>query len=258
MYPDLFGINGFSMVVMILLGFVFATILLFIYLHYRKVDKSCYLDVLLIIVGTALMGMIGTILFENLYEAIKSSIYHTNLKWTWGMTFYGGLVFGVPTFILIYKFYFLRHNSPIMDKVLIIAPASITLGHAIGRIGCFLSGCCYGVDTDSSIGILFPGHDHKVLPTQLIECAFLLLLSACLIYLAFKRNFLFNFVIYIVFYGIFRFIIEFFRGDERGQLNGLSPSQYWCIVLVILAVPLYFFLKNYYVKKVEENNHNEI
>ena len=258
MYPNLFGIEGFSMVVMILLGFIAASVLLFIYLNHRKVDKSCYLDVLLIIVGTALMGMIGTILFENLYEAIKASIYHTNPKWTWGMTFYGGLIFGVPTFILIYKYYYLRHNEPIMDKILIIAPACISLGHAIGRIGCFLSGCCYGIETDSSLGILFPGHDHKVLPTQLIEFGFLLLLAVCLIYLAFRLNFSYNFIIYLAFYGIFRFIIEFFRGDERGQLQGLSPSQYWCIALVIFAIPLYFFLKNYYGKNMKENEQDEI
>ena len=60
---------------------------------------------------------------------------------------------------------------------------------------------------------------------------------------AFKYSFKYNFTIYMVFYGVFRFIIEFFRGDERGQLAGLSPSQYWCILLVVLAFPVYLLLK---------------
>lgn len=251
MYPNLFGINGFSMVVMIFVGVIAAAVLLFFFLKKQGVPKSSFLDMLIVIVGTMLMGIIGTILFENMYEAIKAAIYHTIPKWTWGMTFYGGLIFGVPTFILIYKFYYLRHNDPVMKHVLVIAPACISLGHAFGRIGCFLSGCCYGIETDSNIGVLFPGHTHKVLPTQLIECVFLFLLAALLIFTAFKWNFLYNFIIYLSFYGIFRFIIEFFRGDERGQLRGLSPSQYICIIAVLITVPLYFYLKKYFTTGLE-------
>lgn len=254
MYPDLFGINGFSMVVMIFVGVIAAAILFFIYMFKRGFKKDSILDMSIVIIGAVFFGIIGTILFENLYEAIKHAIYHTNQSWTWGMTFYGGLVFGVPAFVLIYKFYYLRHNEPIMDRILVIAPACISLGHAFGRIGCFLSGCCYGIETDSDIGVLFPGHFHKVLPTQLIESFFLFFLAAFLIYMSFKRNFLYNFLIYLGFYGIFRFIIEFFRGDERGQLAGLSPSQYWCILIVIICVPLYFFLRKYFDKEEAENN----
>ena len=53
---------------------------------------------------------------------------------------------------------------------------------------------------------------------------------------------------------LIRFIIEFFRGDERGQLAGLSPSQYWCILLILLAYPLYILLKRTVANKEREKN----
>ena len=144
-----------------------------------------------------------------------------------------------------------------MKYILIIAPACITLAHALGRIGCFLSGCCYGIETDAAHGVLFPGMDHYVIPTQIFESIYLFCLSAALVGFAFKYNFYYSFVIYAVFYGIFRFIIEFFRGDERGQLAGLSPSQYWCILLILGAFPLYLLLKKIN-EKLDQGNTDEI
>ena len=243
MYPNLFGINGFSMVVMIFVGVIAASLLFFIYLHHVGVDRKHNLDLVIVIIATAFMGIVFAILFENLYEAIKASSLGTVPHWTWGMTFYGGLLGGVTTFILMYRYFYLRNNPPIFDKILIIAPASIALGHAFGRIGCYLSGCCYGIETHSSWDIYFPVHDHAYLPTQLIEMTYLFILAAILALLAFKKITPYTFPIYMVSYGVFRFIIEFFRGDERGQLAGLSPSQYWCIALVVLAFPVTLFLK---------------
>ena len=243
MYPNLFGIDGFSMTFMIIIGVIAAAALLFVYLHKNGVHSNSFLDLGVVVIVTVIVGIIFAILFENVYEAIKHSVNGEQPHWTWGMTFYGGLAGGVPAFLLTYKFYYLRHNKPILDRIVIIAPACITLGHAFGRIGCFLSGCCYGIETDAANGILFPGMDHPVVPTQIIESIFLFTLTVVLALFAFKYSFKYNFTIYMVFYGVFRFIIEFFRGDERGQLAGLSPSQYWCILLVVLAFPVYLLLK---------------
>ena len=252
MYPNLFGIDGFSMVVMILIGVITAAVLFFIYLAKNGVDKKSFLDLGIVITATAFMGIVFAILFENIYEAVKASVNGLIPHWTWGMTFYGGLFGGVITFILMYRFYYLRHNEPIFDHILRIAPACISLGHAFGRIGCFLSGCCYGIETHTKWDIYFPIHDHAYLPTQLFEMVFLFILAALLAFLAFKHINDYTFLIYMVSYGVFRFIIEFFRGDERGQLAGLSPSQYWCIVLVLGAVPVYFLLNKKFFNKEKE------
>ena len=252
MYPNLFGIDGFSMVVMILIGVIAATVLFFIYLSKVGVEKKSFLDLGVVITATAFMGIVFAILVENIYEAIKASINGLIPHWTWAMTFYGGLLGGVVTFILVYRFYYLRHNKPIFDEILRISPACITLGHGFGRIGCFLSGCCYGITTGTSWDVYFPYLGECHLPTQLYEMAFLFVLSAILAFLAFKHITDYTMLIYMGGYGTFRFIIEFFRGDERGQLAGLSPSQYWCIIIVLAIVPVYFLLKKYFFKKEDK------
>jgi len=128
-----------------------------------------------------------------------------------------------------------------------IAYLVIPLGLAFGRIGCFFYGCCYGKPTTSSIGILFPRESPagllgvKVIPTQLISAIFLLLLFFLLLFLMKKKKFNGQILLaYAFFYGIFRFIIEFYRGDPRREVFSLSTSGFISLILVILSVFLYF------------------
>ena len=250
MYPNLFGISGFSMVVMIFLGVIAATVIFFIYLAKNGVEKKSFLDLSIVIIVTVLVGIVFAILVENVYEAIKASINGVSPHWTWAMTFYGGLVPGIAAFILMYRFYYLRNNPPIFKKILVIAPGCVAIGHAFGRIGCFLSGCCYGITTGTALDVNFPGIGPH-LPTQLIEMAFLFILGGLLLVFAFKHYTNYTAIIYLFAYSIFRFVLEFFRGDERGQLVGLSPSQYWCIVLFIGAGLLIYLYHKKVFKKDE-------
>jgi len=238
MYPDLFGISGFSMTLMIIIGVIAAIVIILLYLKKVTYNK---LDLLVCILATVIVGIIFAIIFENIYEAIKHSLYGQPQKWTWGMTFFGGLIGGVATFLLVYKLYYLKGNKPIMKELLTIAPCALTAAHAFGRLGCFLSGCCYGIPTNQWFGIQFPGMTNKVIPTQLFEMAFLFGLSILLGVAAFKEITNYTAVIYLISYSVFRFLIEFVRGDERGQLNGLSPSQYICIALFIGGLVLWYF-----------------
>ena len=251
MYPNLFGITGSSMGIMMGLGAILAALEVFLFLRTRGLERKNYIDFFIIILATVFTGILFAMLVENIYEAVKHAVNGEPQAWTWNKTFYGGLFGGVAAFILVYRFYYLRHNPPIIKEVCKIAPSAICLGHGIGRIGCFLNGCCYGIETDEWYGILFPGHAHKVIPTQLFEMAFLLFLALILGILAFKKITNYTFIIYMVSYGVFRFILEFFRGDERGQLQGLSPSQYWCIALVVGAVVLFFLYKKVIFKEGE-------
>jgi phosphatidylglycerol:prolipoprotein diacylglycerol transferase len=80
-------------------------------------------------------------------------------------------------------------------------------------------------------------HGHVVVPTQLFEAVFLLTLSSILILLAFKKETLLTLPIYMISYGIWRFLIEFLRDDHRGNfIPGITPSQFWAIVLFIGGV----------------------
>ena len=125
-------------------------------------------------------------------------------------------------------------------------PCCITVAHAFGRIGCFFAGCCYGRETDSVLGVHFKYVSGNRLPTQLFEAAFLFLLFAVLTLLVLKWKCPYTMSVYLVAYGIFRFIIEFFRGDDRGQIFGgaLSPSQVGSIVYLLLGIG-WFFLHRY-------------
>lgn len=240
MCPYIFNVID-SYVVMLLLGVIAALLILLFFLKKNKASKVEIIDLSIIAIGAIIVGIIFACLFENLYEYIESP---STYKWTWGMTFYGGLFGGVITFFPLYFFWYKKHHSPILNKVLIIAPASITAAHFLGRIGCFLAGCCYGKETNAWYGIKFVTTTTKVIPTQLIEALGLLLLTIILVLLAFKKSFKYNFVIYMSCYGVMRFLIEFLRGDDRGAFLGVfSPSQIWCFALLIASVVYYFLAK---------------
>ena len=135
-------------------------------------------------------------------------------------------------------------NESFVSNVLIIAPACITIAHGFGRIGCFFAGCCYGIETDSIWGIKFPHLNHNVYPTQLYEAIFLFILFGVLFVLAYKFKFKYTFSVYLASYGIFRFLIEFIRGDDRGAyFLGLSPSQMFSLVGIIISIILIVVLK---------------
>lgn len=186
-----------------------------------------------------IIGFAFAMLFQAIYDLIGK-----NKELSGAMTFYGGLIGGVITFVVLYKVYYYKKVDVGISKVCIIAPACISIAHSFGRIGCFMAGCCYGKETDSFWGVKFPDLEKKVYPTQLFEAFFLLLLFIVLFYLAMKINFEYNFTIYLISYGIFRFLIEFLRGDERGfTILGLSPSQYISILFVIAGIIYFIVMK---------------
>lgn len=244
MYPDIFGIHNLSYIICLILGVVLAVVLAVVYLVKKGLNKANVIDLLICTCFAVAGGVIFAILFENLYEVIEKK---DNYLWTWGMTFYGGLFGGAFGFLLTY-FLMRKKISFNLGDVLKIAPVSIVLGHGIGRIGCFLAGCCYGKHTDSALGMEFPKLG-KVLPVQLYEALFLLLLFVIMLVLLIKKNFKYNFVIYLSAYGIFRFLIEFLRDDPRGVSFALSPSQVWSLIFIVASVPMYFLLKRVYEEK---------
>ena len=151
-----------------------------------------------------------------------------------GLVFYGGLIGGVAGAFL---------GAAIFKKDLVAYCDSIVptlpLAHAIGRMGCFCSGCCYGAETDAWYGMCFPysvnGLDPlvKVIPTQLIESgANLIVFAFLMIFTLKKRRGCTTLFVYLMIYAVERFLIEFLRGDEiRGIYFGLSTSQWISIAL---------------------------
>jgi phosphatidylglycerol:prolipoprotein diacylglycerol transferase len=125
------------------------------------------------------------------------------------------------------------------------------VAHGFGRLGCLMAGCCHGEYLGQEYvfgGIKMDGSQGwgYYVPTQLYEALFLLLLCALLSLLLLKRNFKFALPVYLAAYGIWRFLIEFARADDRGAFIGsLSPSQTLSLILIVLSVPAYFILKKF-------------
>ncbi len=238
MLPQIWIIDTYSL--MIFLGVIACFVLFWLFRKKHNISEKFTYDIFLLACAAITVGILSAVLFQLLFDAIKGAIRGT------AMTFYGGLVGGVITFLLGY-FLVIKKRYPeakFTSDILPIAPACITVAHAFGRIGCFLAGCCYGVETTSWLGVKFPGMTQAVYPTQLFEAIFLFILTAVLFMIAIKKRWKHNLSIYLLCYGIFRFSLEFLRGDNRGAfMLGLSPSQWFSIVAIITSVVLFIVLE---------------
>ncbi len=249
MYPDPIFLNVNLYGIMIAIGLLFAFGVLFFYSKMKNIDTSItdfilYDGVVSIIAGFGFAG-----LFQALYNYIEDP--SVGFKFN-GITFLGGFVGGAGIFLAIYFIFRKRLKGKLIDSLSVI-PCAILIGHAFGRMGCFFAGCCYGKETSSALGVHFKYVDGKVIPTNLYEAIFLFILFGVCSFLYIKYNFKYNLPVYCIGYGTFRFIIEFFRGDDRGKLfKFLSPSQFWSILMVIAGIVLIFALKPLYIKREKE------
>lgn len=194
----------------------------------KKSPELSNLKAQLLFWGIFLFAWIGAkILFYITYpENVPTALLGDLSFWTGGgFVFYGGFIGGL-IFLALYKKTFPNFSY---RNLWPLVPA-LALGHGIGRIGCFLAGCCYGKPTDFFWGVYL--HDHYRHPTQLIEALGLLILGLYLFYSKKSPKFLLG--IYLSLYGVLRFYVETLRGDlVRGQWGALTPSEWISCSLVI-------------------------
>lgn len=166
-----------------------------------------------------------------------------------GAVFYGGLILGI-----LFAWLYLRRTKKPIGGYTDIGAICIPLFHGFGRIGCFLSGCCYGVEC--SVGfvmhnsIMEEANGVRRFPVQLCEVAFNFALAIVLYVLQKKgklKGKLLN--VYLYAYPAFRFFAEFLRGDAyRGIWFGLSTSQ-WISLLLILGNTVFLLIARAKTKK---------
>lgn len=160
-----------------------------------------------------------------------------------GFVVYGGIIGGALT---IYGFCKIKKIDMLAYLDLMIP--SVALAQAFGRVGCFLAGCCYGRETDSLLGVVFTNSDFapngvKLLPTQLFMAGGDLVIMAVLLWYATKRPMRGRTsALYLMLYSIGRFIIEFFRNDDRGTVGMLSTSQFIAVFTLIAGVLGFFVI----------------
>jgi phosphatidylglycerol:prolipoprotein diacylglycerol transferase len=165
-----------------------------------------------------------------------------------GGVFYGGLVAG----ILVAWFYARHYRLPGWPTADVIAPG-LVLGQAIGRLGCFAAGCCWGKPAHLPWAVTFTDlnaarqvgtpMDVPLHPIQLYESLAAFLIFFFLLWLAPRKSFQGQVTLaYVALYSAVRFVLEFWRGDsQRGVWFGgtLSTSQLASIIL-LLAVLIVF------------------
>ncbi len=166
-----------------------------------------------------------------------------------GGVFYGGFLMAVAC-----SFVYFRLVKLPAWQVYDCAVPGLALAQGLGRIGCFLAGCCWGTPTSSGLGVVFTSevaHDLtgvplgvKLHPTQLYESVAVLLAIPFLLWLRKTKTFQGEvFLAYVLYYAVARFFLEFVRDDPRGQyIYGLlSTSQ--VISLLILPFGLYLLFR---------------
>lgn len=153
-----------------------------------------------------------------------------------GLVFYGGLLGGLLGLFLVSR----KTKKNMITYTDLMAPC-FCLAHAGGRVGCLMAGCCYGMEYTGPCAVVLDGVSR--LPTQIMEAVFLVILAGVLIavYLKKPRRGMVT-GLYMTVYAVWRFVIEFFRADYRGNVGPLSTSQF--ISLFILAFGVYLLVKS--------------
>lgn len=210
--------------------------------------KKCGLDedtIYKILWNSVIGGFLGTRILYYI-TVFPSILKDPSILWDFasGYVVYGGIIGGIVANII----YFRIKKIPFLPYFDLVLP-QVALAQAVGRLGCFFAGCCYGMETDLPIGITytiskFAPNGVSIMPTQLFSSAGDLLIFIILLWYG-KRAKKHGEVgaLYLILYSAGRFGIEFLRNDERGSVGSLSTSQFIAIGLFFVGIALMVFCR---------------
>ena len=257
MHPILFKIGpltirtyGLMIVIAILVGAHLATR----EARRKEIEEAVIYDLILYLI---LFGLIGSRLLYCLYDLgyfIENPLEIFAI-WRGGLSFYGGLIGGFIASLWFVK----SRDLPFLKLADIVAPP-IILGYAIGRLGCLMAGCCFGIPAHLPWCINFSNPDslaplHTCLhPIQIYKsvlgfCIFLLLFL-------YRKRVKFTgqlFLVYVSLYSIIRFFLDFLRGDAVQIIGWLTLTQ--AISLLILSLVLFFYQRIISLETLGKHKH---
>lgn len=224
MHPILFEIGRLtirSYGVLVALAIFIGFSLLYTEAKKRKFYPEKILDMELYILVFGIIGARALHVAANI-EYYRANLLEIPMLWRGGLAIYGGLFFG----IIAGWIYVVKNRMPIWKTGDLIFPY-LALGQAIGRIGCFFNGCCFGKIYDG-----VNGH-----PTQLYASLALVSIFVVLKLIERKpRRDGLIFALYPLFYSTQRFFIDFFRADTPRYIFGLTVSQLISVVVFLVAI----------------------
>jgi len=245
MHPILFQIGDwpvYSYGVLLAAAYLVALQLAVVRARHRGLDGTKVMDLGIYLIIAALVGAKLMLVLVD-FQYFRSQPRELLSLVRAGGVFYGGLLAALGVAIFLVRRYQLR----LWTTADLFAPG-IALGHVVGRLGCLMAGCCYGTPTTmpwattftnplaaSNVGtpLGIPLH-----PTQLYDAGAELLILIVLLVTE-RRGKLFEgrtFWLYMLLYGVSRFVVEFYRGDDRGTVMGVSTSQFVSLLVVPLAL----------------------
>lgn len=275
MFPELFRIpfldftlNTYGL--LLALSFIAGLYLMARLAENDGLDRNRVYDLGLWILAASLLGSkLLMILTEwDFYQDNPRQIFTLDFFRSGGV-FYGGFLAAVIASVIVMR----RYGLPWWRTADVFAPG-IAIGQAIGRLGCFSAGCCWGKPTTSGVGVHFTERGHEITgvptmvshladpaqrelwsdrlggpfaelslhPTQLYEAAATAAIFALLLWLHRRRAFDGQVIlVYAMLYAVARFIIEFWRDDPRGAVLGISTSQFIALLLFAGSVAVYIY-----------------
>ena len=251
MYPRLFELGPITVYtygVLLAAAYLLGLQLARVRASARGLDANRILDLGIYIIIAALIGAKLLLLVTD-FDAFRSNPRELVTLARSGGVFYGGLILAV----VVALFYIRKIGLPLWTTCDVFAPG-IAVGHVVGRFGCLFAGCCYGKPTNLPWGITFRDPfaqanvgtplNQPLHPTQLYEAGAELIILIILLTTERKgrpypgRTFW----LYMLLYAVSRFIIEFYRGDERGSVGIFSTSQFISVLLAPLAIGMLLYL----------------
>lgn len=241
-YIHIFGRTIGSYGLMMAIGFLLVGFLAFCKARRKSV---AFEDILIVSAAAVAVALIGGKLLYIFVTYPVAEIWNRILEGDFtvlgggGIVFYGGLIGGVFGAMMGIRI----AGCKFADVERVIVPY-IPLGHAVGRIGCVLAGCCHGFAYDGPFALYYPhsvaglSPEQGYFPVQLLEALINLCICCFLLWYEKKMkratDLLFT---YLKLYAISRFFLEMLRGDTaRGVWYGLSTSQVISILLFIISI----------------------
>lgn len=182
--------------------------------------------------------IIGIVIGSKIFYMIENNL-KINQFLDSGYMYSGGILVSL-LLVYMYAKKFNINFEIIFSKYSLIYP----LIYGITKIGCFLTGCCKGLEYNGIFHITYYINNISInfFPIQIIETLFMLILFGIILLTKSNRN---KIIIFFIGFGIIRFIVDFFRYERKSILLNISISQVICIGLIIIGIVL---LRKKYIK----------